>query len=181
MDNFDAEAKFERAPDGTIKIMKRPEFEKPPGIWVRGVGAPAAVRGEPPSRMRWILSPSAAWCHVTRRRACAASRRTRCWDAGRRAPRPAPWPRRALDGEDAHCADRAREARAARARGVRDARVAAPGPRAARARARRSDTRAVAATARGGGASLGSASGPADPSGGHHAAADAAAGAEGAG
>ena len=30
MDNFDAEAKFERAPDGTIKIMKRPEFEKPP-------------------------------------------------------------------------------------------------------------------------------------------------------
>ena len=30
MDNFDAEAKFERAPDGTIKIMKRPDFEKPP-------------------------------------------------------------------------------------------------------------------------------------------------------
>ena len=30
MDNFDAEAKFERAPDGTIRIMKRPEFEKPP-------------------------------------------------------------------------------------------------------------------------------------------------------
>ena len=26
----DAEAKFERAPDGTIRIMKRPDFEKPP-------------------------------------------------------------------------------------------------------------------------------------------------------
>ena len=47
MDNFDAEAKFERAPDGTIKIMKRPEFEKPPEYgsveWVL-----QQPRGEPP-------------------------------------------------------------------------------------------------------------------------------------
>ena len=47
MDNFDAEAKFERAPDGTIRIMKRPEFEKPPEYgsveWVL-----QQPRGEPP-------------------------------------------------------------------------------------------------------------------------------------
>lgn len=30
MDNFDAEATFQKAPDGTIKIMKRAEYEKPP-------------------------------------------------------------------------------------------------------------------------------------------------------
>ena len=74
MDNFDAEAKFERAPDGTIRIMKRPDFEKPPEY-----GSVEWVLQQPRGRslllgpLTWILSPwVGCWRCASGRWRCAA-------------------------------------------------------------------------------------------------------------